>query len=139
MCDQRPHYERVERKAKAISSHIDYITSGYQGLELSPTQWKSVLGTRMDEIGSIHKLDLGLYHRKGSSLVRSHVFEASDELFPSWVELKSLTRKTKSDYAIEATEGFLIGTGNIVSSDNSVELIIRVPYAVNDNLIPDED
>jgi nitrogen fixation/metabolism regulation signal transduction histidine kinase len=67
------------------------------------------------------------------------VFEASDELFPSWVELKSLTRKPKSDYAIEATEGFLIGTGNIVNPDNVVELIIRVPYAINDNLIPDED
>jgi len=67
------------------------------------------------------------------------VFEASDELFPSWVELSSLTRKPKSEYAIEATEGFLIGTGNIVSPNNSVELIIRIPYAVNDNLIPDED
>ena len=133
------HYERLERKAKAISSHIDYITSGYQGQGFSPTQWKSVLGTRMDEIGSIHKLDLGLYHPNGALLARSHVFKASDELFPSWIELKSLKRKPKSDYAIESTEGFLIGTGNIVSSDNSVELIIRVPYAVNDNLIPDED
>lgn len=133
------HYERLERKAKAISSHIDYITSGYQGQGFSPTQWKSVLGTRMDEIGSIHKLDLGLYHPNGALLARSHVFKASDELFPSWIELKSLTRKPKSEYAIESTEGFLIGTGNIVSSDNSVELIIRVPYAVNDNLIPDED
>ena len=133
------HYERLERKAKAISSHIDYITKGYQGQRFSPTQWKSVLGTRMDEIGSIHKLDLGLYHPNGALLARSHVFKASDELFPSWIELKSLTRKPKSDYAIESTEGFLIGTGNIVSSDNSVELIIRVPYAVNDNLIPDED
>ena len=133
------HYERLERKAKAISSHIDYITKGYQGQRFSPTQWKSVLGTRMDEIGSIHKLDLGLYHPNGALIARSHVFKASDELFPSWIELKSLTRKPKSDYAIESTEGFLIGTGNIVSSDNSVELIIRVPYAVNDNLIPDED
>ena len=133
------HYERLERKAKAISSHIDYITSVYQGQGFSPTQWKSVLGTRMDEIGSIHKLDLGLYHPNGALLARSHVFKASDELFPSWIELKSLTRKPKSDYAIESTEGFLIGTGNIVSTDNSVELIIRVPYAVNDNLIPDED
>ena len=133
------HYERLERKAKAISSHIDYITSGYQGQGFSPTQWKSVLGTRMDEIGSIHKLDLGLYHPNGALIARSHVFKASDELFPSWIELKSLTRKPKPDYAIESTEGFLIGTGNIVSSDNSVELIIRVPYAVNDNLIPDED
>jgi len=33
----------------------------------------------------------------------------------------------------------LICTGNIVSPNNSVELIIRIPYAVNDNLIPDED
>ena len=133
------HYERLERKANAISSHIDYITSGYQGQELSPTQWKTVLGTRMDEIGSIHKLDLGLYHPNGALLARSHVFEASDELFPSWVELKSLTRKSEQDYAIEAIEGFLIGTGNIISPDNSVELIIRVPYAINDNLIPDKD
>ena len=133
------HYERLERKANAISSHIDYITSGYQGQELSPTQWKTVLGTRMDEIGSIHKLDLGLYHPNGALLARSHVFEASDELFPPWVELKSLTRKSEPDYAIEAIEGFLIGTGNIISPDNSVELIIRVPYAINDNLIPDKD
>ena len=100
------HYERLERKAKAISSHIDYITSGYQGLELSPTQWKTVLGTRMDEIGSIHKLDVGLYHPNGALLARSHVYEVSDALFPSWVELKLLTRQPKSDYAIEAVEGF---------------------------------
>ena len=133
------HYERLERKAKAISSHIDYITSGYQGLELSPTQWKTVLGTRMDEIGSIHKLDVGLYHPNGALLARSHVYEVSDALFPSWVELKLLTRQPKSDYAIEAVEGFLIGTGNIVSADNSIELIIRIPYAVDDNVIPEED
>ena len=133
------HYERLERKAKAISSHIDYITSGYQGLELSPTQWKTVLGTRMDEIGSIHKLDVGLYHPNGALLARSHVYEVSDALFPSWVELKLITRQPKSDYAIEVVEGFLIGTGNIVSADNSIELIIRIPYAVDDNVIPEED
>ena len=133
------HYERLERKAKAISSHIDYITSGYQGLELSPTQWKTVLGTRMDEIGSIHKLDVGLYHPNGALLARSHAFEVSDALFPSWVELKSLTRQPNSNYAIESVEGFLIGTGNIVSADNSIELIIRIPYAVDDNVIPEED
>ena len=133
------HYERLERKAKAISSHIDYITSGYQGLELSPTQWKTVLGTRMDEIGSIHKLDVGLYHPNGALLARSHAFEVSDALFPSWVELKSFTRQPNSNYAIESVEGFLIGTGNIVSADNSIELIIRIPYAVDDNVIPEED
>ena len=133
------HYERLERKAKAISSHIDYITSGYQGLELSSTQWKTVLGTRMDEIGSIHKLDVGLYHPNGALLARSHVYEVSDALFPSWVELKSLTRQPNSNYAIESVEGFLIGTGNIVSADNSIELIIRIPYAVDDNVIPEED
>ena len=49
-------YERLERKEKAIASHVDYITKAYQGQGLSPTQWKIVLGDRMDEIGAIHKL-----------------------------------------------------------------------------------
>ena len=99
-------YERLERKEKAIASHVDYITKAYQGQGLSPTQWKIVLGDRMDEIGSIHKLDIGLYHPNGVLLSRSHVFEASDDLFPTWIDLKTLTRAPKSAYSIEAIEGY---------------------------------
>src|SRR5210317_355945 len=133
------HYERLERKEKAISSHIDYITKAYQGQELSPTQWKIVLGGRMDEIGSIHKLDLGLYHPNGALLARSHVFAASDELFPAWIDLNALTSGPNTRYKVDAIEGFLMGTDKIMAPDNTVELIIRVPYAVDDNVIPEED
>ncbi|MCH1534103.1 MAG: hypothetical protein L7S65_04010, partial [Schleiferiaceae bacterium] len=127
------HYERLERKEKAISSHIDYITKAYQGQQFSPTQWKNVLGARMEEIGSIHKLDLGLYHPNGALLARSHVFEASDELFPPWIDLMSLTRAQNPAYSAESIEGFLLGTNKIIGPNNGVELILRVPYAVSDN------
>jgi len=132
-------YERLERKEKAIASHVDYITKAYQGQGLSPTQWKIVLGDRMDEIGSIHKLDLGLYHPNGVLLSRSHVFEASDDLFPTWIDLKTLTRAPKSAYSIEAIEGYLIGTDKITGPNDAIELIIRVPYAMDDSVIPEED
>jgi len=132
-------YERLERKEKAIASHVDYITKAYQGQGLSPTQWKIVLGDRMDEIGSIHKLDLGLYHPNGVLLSRSHVFEASDDLFPTWIDLKSLTRAPKSANSIEAIEGYLIGTDKITGPNDAIELIIRVPYAMDDSVIPEED
>ena len=132
-------YERLERKEKAIASHVDYITKAYQGQGLSPTQWKIVLGDRMDEIGSIHKLDLGLYHPNGVLLSRSHVFEASDDLFPTWIDLKTLTRAPKSASSIEAIEGYLIGTDKITGPNDAIELIIRVPYAMDDSVIPEED
>ena len=132
-------YERLERKEKAIASHVDYITKAYQGQGLSPTQWKIVLGDRMDEIGSIHKLDLGLYHPNGVLLSRSHVFEASDDLFPTWIDLKTLTRAPKPAYSIEAIEGYLIGTDKILGPNDAIELIIRVPYAMDDSVIPEED
>ena len=132
-------YERLERKEKAIASHVDYITKAYQGQGLSPTQWKIVLGDRMDEIGSIHKLDIGLYHPNGVLLSRSHVFEASDDLFPTWIDLKTLTRAPKSASSIEAIEGYLIGTDKITGPNDAIELIIRVPYAMDDSVIPEED
>ena len=132
-------YERLERKEKAIASHVDYITKAYQGQGLSPTQWKIVLGDRMHEIGSIHKLDLGLYHPNGVLLSRSHVFEASDDLFPTWIDLKTLTRAPKSASSIEAIEGYLIGTDKITGPNDAIELIIRVPYAMDDSVIPEED
>ena len=133
------HYERLERKEKAISSHIDYITKVYQGQELSPTQWKTILGGRMDEIGSIHKLEIGVYHPNGALLARSHVFEAGDQLFPAWIDLNALTSGATKRYKVDAIEGFLVGTEKIIGPDTTVELIIRVPYAVDDNVIPDED
>ena len=132
-------YERLERKEKAIASHVDYITKAHQGQGLSPTQWKIVLGDRMDEIGSIHKLDIGLYHPNGVLLSRSHVFEASDDLFPTWIDLKTLTRAPKSASSIEAIEGYLIGTDKITGPNDAIELIIRVPYAMDDSVIPEED
>ncbi|MDA8741201.1 HAMP domain-containing histidine kinase [Schleiferiaceae bacterium] len=132
-------YERLERKEKAIASHIDYITKANQGQGLSPTQWKIVLGDRMDEIGSIHKLDLGLYHPNGLLLARSHVFEASDDLFPTWIDIKTLTRAPESASSIEAIEGYLIGTDKITGPNDAIELIIRVPYAMDDSVIPEED
>src|SRR6056300_892914 len=132
-------YERLELKEKAIASHVDYITKAYQGQGLSPTQWKIVLGDRMHEIGSIHKLDLGLYHPNGVLLSRSHVFEASDDLFPTWIDLKTLTRAPKSASSIEAIEGYLIGTDKITGPNDAIELIIRVPYAMDDSVIPEED
>ena len=137
--NQNYQYERLERKEKAIASHVDYITKAYQGQGLSPTQWKIVLGDRMDEIGSIHKLDIGLYHPNGVLLSRSHVFEASDDLFPTWIDLKTLTRAPKSAYSIEAIEGYLIRTDKIIGPNDAIELIIRVPYAMDDSVIPEED
>jgi nitrogen fixation/metabolism regulation signal transduction histidine kinase len=67
------------------------------------------------------------------------VFEASDDLFPTWIDLKTLTRAPKSASSIEAIEGYLIGTDKITGPNDAIELIIRVPYAMDDSVIPEED
>ena len=132
------HYERLERKEQAIISHIDYFTGAAQGQSYTPWQWKGVLGGKVAEISSIHKLDVGIYHPSGLLIAASSLYSEDDSLFPRLLTDYAESSKAQGRHVV--TEGpFLISTSEILGRNNEVELIIRVPYKVDESSIPDED
>ncbi len=132
------HKERLERKEQAILSHIDYFTGSEQGKGYTPWQWKGALGGKLAEISSIHKLDVGIYHPSGLLIAASSLYSDESALFP-----RLLTRYAESSEAkgrvLSREDDFLIATSEILGYNNQVELVVRVPYRIDDTAIPDED
>ena len=132
------HEERLERKEQAILSHIDYFTGSKQGQNFTPWQWKGALGGKVAEISSIHKLDVGIYHPSGLLIAASSLNSDEPTLFP-----RLLTDYAESPEArgrvVQRKDEFLISTSEILGFNNEVELVIRVPYRIDDSAIPAED
>ena len=132
------HFERLERKEKAIISHIDYLTSNDQNKDLLASQWKPLLSGKVLEISSIHKLDVGIYASSGDLIAASPVKNDTLGLFPH--RLAEYAGSALSQGRKVTNEGnFLISTSEILGNNNRVELVVRIPYEIDSSVIPKED
>ena len=133
------HFERLERKEKAILSHIDYLTSNNQNKGLLATQWKPILSGKVTEISSIHKLDVGIYTSSGDLITASVLKNGSLTIFPGRLT-EYMEDSAKSRGRKVTNEGnFLTSTSEILGKNNRVELVVRIPYEIDPSAIPKED
>ena len=134
------HFDRLTRKENAMISHLDYITNDYQGQGLTESQWRKLLSERVKEVSSIHHLDMGVYSKNGKFISGSLNYTNDPKLFPPAINSKGTTNLPKgSEVVIVDTPPYLIGTSTLFNEDGALEFIIRVPYQVSANDIPDED
>jgi len=134
------HFDRLTRKENAMISHLDYITNEYQGQGLTESQWRKLLSERVKEVSSIHHLDMGVYSKNGKFISGSLNYTNDPKLFPSVINSEGTTNLPKgSEVVIVDTPPYLIGTSTLFNEDGDLEFIIRVPYQVSANDIPDED
>ena len=133
------HNERFERKERAIISHIEYVVSGKDSLVQTIDALKEVLGDRINEIGSIHKLDIGIYNPKGELLAKSilqseNIGVLQNRLTPAQLD------KSESSTIREVAElggNLLVSTRAIALSSNQVGLIVKTLYRVDNSTIPE--
>ncbi|MCH1401108.1 MAG: HAMP domain-containing histidine kinase [Schleiferiaceae bacterium] len=134
------HFDRLTRKENAMISHLDYITNDYQGQGLTESQWRKLLSERVKEVSSIHHLDMGVYSKNGKFISGSLNYTNYPKLFPPEINSEGTTNLPKgSEVVIVDTPPYLIGTSTLFNEDGDLEFIIRVPYQVSANDIPDED
>ena len=134
------HFDRLTRKENAMISHLDYITNDYQGQGLTESQWRKLLAERVKEVSSIHHLDMGVYSKNGKFISGSLNYTNDPKLFPPVINSEGTTNLPKgSEVVIVDTPPYLIGTSTLFNEDGDLEFIIRVPYQVSANDIPDED
>ena len=134
------HFDRLTRKENAMISHLDYITNEYQGQGLTESQWRKLLSERVKEVSSIHHLDIGVYSKNGKFISGSLNYTNDPKLFPPAINSEGTTNLPKgSEVVIVDTPPYLIGTSTLFNEDGDLEFIIRVPYQVSANDIPDED
>jgi signal transduction histidine kinase len=134
------HFDRLTRKENAMISHLDYITNEYQGQGLTESQWRKLLSERVKEVSSIHHLDMGVYSKNGKFISGSLNYTNDPKLFPPAINSEGTTNLPKgSEVVIVDTPPYLIGTSTLFNEDGDLEFIIRVPYQVSANDIPDED
>ena len=132
------HFERLERKEKAILSHIDYFTRSDQNKGLLANQWERILSGKVAEISSIHKLDFGIYTSSGVFVAGSFLRNEDRTLSPTL--LTEYANSTKSKGRKVTNEGnYLVSTSEIIGSNNLVELVVRIPYEIDPSAIPKED
>ena len=132
------HFERLERKEKAILSHIDYFTRSDQNKGLLANQWERILSGKVAEISSIHKLDFGIYTSSGVFVAGSFLRNEDRTLFP--MLLTEYANSAKSKGRKVTNEGnFLVSTSEVIGSNNLVELVVRIPYEIDPSAIPKED
>jgi signal transduction histidine kinase len=134
------HFDRLTRKENAMISHLDYITNDYQGQGLTESQWRKLLVERVKEVSSIHHLDIGVYSKNGKFISGSLNYTNDPKLFSPVINSEGTTNLPKgSEVVIVDTPPYLIGTSTLFNEDGDLEFIIRVPYQVRANDIPDED
>ena len=134
------HFDRLTRKENAMISHLDYITNEYQGQGLTESQWRKLLFERVKEVSLIHHLDIGVYSKNGKFISGSLNYTNDPKLFPPAINSEGTTNLPKgSEVVIVDTPPYLIGTSTLFNEDGDLEFIIRVPYQVSANDIPDED
>lgn len=134
------HRQRLERKEQAIISHIDYVTKSQQGQMLSEQDWRDALSGRVSEISSIHKLDLGIYSARGNFLAGSLMYTENPDVLPQRLpEREGISSNQPLGSSISQEGNYLIGTQELLGLNNRVELIVRIPYEIDDSTIPDAD
>ena len=132
------HFERLERKEKAVISHIDYFTSNDQNKGLLADQWKLILSSKVAEISSIHKLDVGIYTSSGVLVAGSFLINGDSAISPRLLIDYANSTKAKG-HKITNEGNFLVSTSEILGENNLVELVVRIPYEIDPSAIPEED
>lgn len=134
------HFERLERKENAILSHIEYVISGEDSLPQTIKEWQEVFAGRVSEIGSIHKLDIAIYHPRGT-LIAASIMEADNmEVFPNRLnEFPKGGRRFPVGRKVEEQGDLLVSTSEVVTPQNEVALILKTLYRVDHTSIPQGD
>lgn len=134
------HIERLERKENAILSHIDYVVSGQDTLPSSINEWHEVFAGRVSEIGSIHKLDIAVYHPKGDLIAASIMQLENTDILPNRLnEFPKGGRRVPIGRKVEDRGDLLISTSEVITPRNEVLLIVKTLYRVDQSAIPEGD
>jgi nitrogen fixation/metabolism regulation signal transduction histidine kinase len=134
------HIERLERKENAILSHIDYVVSGQDSLPQSIQEWHEVFAGRVSEIGSIHKLDIAIYHPKGDLIAASIMQQENADVLPNRLnEFPKGGRRVPLGRKVEDKGELLISTSEVVTPQNEVMLIVKTLYRADQSAIPEGD
>ena len=134
------HFERLERKESAIISHINYITRDAQNSSLTNDEWREILALRLPEISSVHHLDLGVYSSKGEFLAGSLLYTNDPKTLPSTITVDAAAKPGQAvPLHVVERPPYLIGTRELRNENGELELIVRIPYEVSANTIPEED
>ena len=134
------HFDRLTRKENAMVNHLDYITKAYQGQGFSQAEWRELLAEKVSEVSSVHQLDMGVYSKEGKLLAGSLMYTNDPKVFPPTVYIDEAAAPGE-EVPLKITEQppYLIGTRALHNEGGSLEFIVRVPYEVSANDIPDED
>mgnify|MGYP000526946611 CR=1 FL=1 len=136
------HTKRLQRKESAVLSHIDYLVKPYIDSNYSPDQWSKVLSGHLEEISSIHSLDLAVYHWNSQRIAGTLMHETPAYMLPLSLPMRKnqKTRLSVGHTVQEFEEGnFVVSSSEVVNSDNLVELMVLIPYYADVNTIPEED
>ena len=132
------HNERFERKERAIISHIEYVVSGKDSLIQTVDMLRNSLIKRINEIGSIHKLDIGIYLSNGELITKSILQKENNAVLPNRLTVLQVDNYTSSiGRQVKEYEGnLLVSTREIVLSEDQHSLIVRTLYHVDNSIKP---
>lgn len=137
------HSKRLQRKESAVLSHIDYLVKPYIDSNYSPDQWSKVLSGHLEEISSIHSLDLAVYHWNSQRIVGTLMHETPAYMLPTVLPISSKQKRMRLSVGHTVQEfeqgNFVVSTSEMVNSQNLVELLVLIPYYADVNTIPEED
>ena len=130
------HNERFERKERAIISHIEYVISGQDSVVGTVEGLRAVLGSRIKEIGSIHKLDIGIYHPQGELITKSILQNQNKGVLQSKVNSPKAPKHSGRKVS-EYGGNLLVSTSVIITPIGTEDLIIKTLYRVDNSTIPE--
>ena len=134
------HLQRLERKERAIISHIEYVISGQDSVPRTYDEWSELFDERLNEIGSVHKLDLAIYHPKGERIAASVNTAENQGVLPERLnEFPKGGRRVPLGRKVDDSGDLLISTSEILDADKEVNLIVKTLYRVDNSAIPESE
>ena len=134
------HLQRLERKERAIISHIEYVISGQDSVPRTYDEWSELFDERLNEIGSVHKLDLAIYHPKGERIAASVNTAENQGVLPERLnEFPKGGRRVPLGRKVDDSGDLLTSTSEILDADKEVDLIVKTLYRVDNSAIPESE
>ena len=134
------HSQRLERKERAIISHLEYVLNDQDTLVHSSEEWRQLLEQSVQEIGSIHKLDIALFHPDGSKITEAiSNFENTIVVPDELISYSQSTYRVPEGRMVESFGDLLVSTKEVVTDLNTLVLVVKTYYRVDKVAIPEAD
>ena len=137
------HHKRLERKESAIKSHLDYVLRPYKNVPLEEGDLENILAGKVQEITSIHHMDLAVYAPTGKRVAATLMYIKEPDVIPQeiipLVDHKGVAVYNSRNIEQLKNRPYITSTSVIEDANGEPMAALVIPYFLDNSELPQED